>query len=51
MQRLAGDPALARRLGENGRRRIDAELNQRRYVAELAALIGADAAPRVEASA
>jgi hypothetical protein len=34
--RLAGDPSLARRLGENGRRRVEADFNQVRYVEQLA---------------
>jgi len=51
MQRLAGDPELARRLGENGRRRIDAELNQRRFVRDLAALVAGNPAVRSEVRA
>lgn len=37
--RLVGDPALARRLGENGRARVERALNQRAYVDQLAALV------------
>ena len=39
MRRLARDPELARTLGENGRRRVDAELNQERYVEQLVELL------------
>lgn len=37
--RLADDPELARRLGENGRRRVEQEFNQDHFVARLAALL------------
>ena len=39
IRRLCDDPALAQRLGENGRRRIEAEMNQVRYVDQLARLL------------
>ena len=39
IERLATDPRLARRLGENGRARIEAGLNQQCYVEQLAALV------------
>ena len=39
IRRLADDPALARRLGENGRQFIEAEVNQARYVDQLARLL------------
>jgi len=39
IRRLASDAALARRLGDNGRARIEAEFNQRAYVEQLADLI------------
>jgi len=50
IRRLAEDPELARRLGENGRRRVEAEINQERYVQHLADLLGG-AADRSEAAA
>jgi glycosyltransferase involved in cell wall biosynthesis len=37
--RLAADPELARRLGARGRQRVEAEINQVRYVEDLAALL------------
>jgi len=37
--RLAADPALARRLGANGRARVEAEFNQRTYINQLAGLV------------
>lgn len=39
VRRLAGDPALAQRLGENGRQRVEAAVNQARYIEQLAALL------------
>jgi glycosyltransferase involved in cell wall biosynthesis len=39
IHRLASDPALARRLGENGRALVETGLNQQRYVEQLAALV------------
>jgi GT2 family glycosyltransferase len=51
IRRLATDPALARRLGENGRARVEAGLNQSRYVGELADVLGAAARNRAEAVA
>jgi GT2 family glycosyltransferase len=39
MRRLCDDPALAQRLGENGRRRVEADLNQPRYLDQLAQLL------------
>jgi GT2 family glycosyltransferase len=39
IRRLSGDPQLARRLGENGRAHVEAGINQRRYVAQLADLV------------
>jgi glycosyltransferase involved in cell wall biosynthesis len=39
IRRLAGDPTLARRLGENGRSLIESRLNQSRYVAQLGELV------------
>jgi GT2 family glycosyltransferase/glycosyltransferase involved in cell wall biosynthesis len=41
IERLVKDPALARRLGENGRARVEAGLNQQHYVAQLADLVHA----------
>lgn len=41
IERLATDPQLARRLGENGRARIEAGLNQQCYVEQLADLVRA----------
>jgi GT2 family glycosyltransferase len=49
VERLAGDPALARRLGANGRRMIDAELNLPRYVRDLAAALAEEPAEGGEA--
>jgi glycosyltransferase involved in cell wall biosynthesis len=43
MRQLAADPALAHRLGTAGRRRVETEINQARYVAQLASLCGAGA--------
>ena len=51
IRRLAADPALARRLGENGRARIDAQLNQVRYVDELVEVLGGAARNGAEAVA
>lgn len=40
IRRLAAEPELAHRLGENGRRRVEAEFNQARYVEQLVKLLG-----------
>lgn len=40
IRRLVADPELARRLGENGRRRVEAEFTQARYVEQLVELLG-----------
>jgi len=45
IQRLATDAKLARRLGDNGRARVEAGLNQQRYVEQLADLVRAWASP------
>jgi len=47
MHRLAADPELARRLGENGRQRVEAGINQERYVDQLVALLGLASARRL----
>lgn len=41
ISRLLAHPEEARRLGENARRRIEAELNQERYVGRLAEVLRA----------
>ena len=43
IRRLAAEPELARRLGENGRRRVEERFNQARYVEELVELLGGSA--------
>jgi len=50
IRRLAADPELAQRLGQNGRRLVETELNQSRYVDQLVGLLEG-AAPRSEAAA
>jgi GT2 family glycosyltransferase len=45
IHRLASEPQLARRLGDNGRARVEAGLNQQRYVEQLADLVRAWASP------
>jgi hypothetical protein len=46
IRRLAADPELARRLGENGRSLVETELNQERYVEQLVELLGSPSPPR-----
>jgi glycosyltransferase involved in cell wall biosynthesis len=47
IRRLLADPALARRLGENARARVEADLNQVRYIERLAALLAEPPAPGI----
>lgn len=50
IRRLVDEPELAQRLGENGRRRVEAELNQARYVEQLVELLGLRAGQSVVAA-